>query len=105
MIVFHPARQSFADLCTKWDRHVRHDFETAAPGLAGRLRWLARAAAVAASPCSRRAASVLPPRRNRPRAPAGGSVLVRIRLYRAGRMLSALSDGTGVDASRQWNRS
>ena len=26
MIVYHPARQSFADLCTKWDRHISHDF-------------------------------------------------------------------------------
>jgi glycosyltransferase involved in cell wall biosynthesis len=106
MIVFHPARQSFADLCSKWDRHVSHDFETAAPGLAGRLRWLARAAAVAASPLFE-ARRLLTSRRvetARERLLAAG-VLVRLRLYRAHRMLSALRGGTGIDASRQWNRS
>jgi GT2 family glycosyltransferase len=106
MIVYHPARQSFAELCTKWDRHVSHDFATAAPGLAGRLRWLARAAAVAASPLLE-APRLLASRRvetSRERLLAAG-VLVRIRLYRAGCMLSALRGGTGTQASRQWNRS
>lgn len=106
MIVFHPARQSFDELCTKWDRHVSHDFETAAPNLAGRLRWLARAAAVAASPVfeARRLLTSSRVQTARERLLAAAA-LVRIRMYRAHRMLSALRGGTGVDASRQWNRS
>lgn len=105
MIVFHPARQSFEELCTKWDRHVSHDFENAAPNLAGRLRWLARAAAVAASPLyevrrlltSRRVETA----RERPLA---ACVLVRIRMYRAHRMLAVLLRERDSWAARAWNR-
>ena len=105
MIVFHPARQSFADLCTKWDRHVSHDFENAAPNLAGRLRWLARAAAVAASPVFE-ARRLLTSRRvdtARERLLAAG-VLVRLRLYRASIMVGALFGGASAGSSRAWNR-
>jgi glycosyltransferase involved in cell wall biosynthesis len=105
MIVFHPARQSFADLCTKWDRHVRHDFETAAPGLAGRLRWLARAAAVAASPVfeARRLLSSRRVQTARERLLAAG-VLIRLRLYRASMMVGALFGGASAGSSQAWNR-
>jgi glycosyltransferase involved in cell wall biosynthesis len=105
MIVFHPARQSFADLCSKWDRHVSHDFESVAPGLAGRLRWLARAAAVAASPLFE-APRLLTSRRvhtARERLLAAG-VLVRLRLYRASIMVGALFGGASAGSSRIWNR-
>jgi hypothetical protein len=106
MIVYHPARQSFAELCTKWDRHVSHDLEAVAPGLAGRLRWLARTAAVAASPVFE-ARRLLTSRRvgtTRERLLAAAA-LVRIRTYRAHRMLSAIAGGTGAHSSRRWNRS
>jgi hypothetical protein len=68
----------------------QHDFETAAPGLAGRLRWLARAAAVAASPVfeARRLLSSRRVQTARERLLAAVA-LVRIRMYRASRMLAA----------------
>jgi glycosyltransferase involved in cell wall biosynthesis len=105
MIVYHPARQSFADLCTKWDRHVSHDLENAAPGLAGRLRWLARAAAVAASPVfeARRILTSARVKTTRERLLAAG-VLIKLRLYRASIMVGALFGGAAASSSRVWNR-
>ena len=105
MIVYHPARRSFDELRVKWDRHISHTFAEDAQGFSGRLHWLGRAMAVAGSPLfealriltSRRVAT----RRERWMA---ASILVRIRLYRAGRMLAALGGGGIVDASRSWNR-
>jgi GT2 family glycosyltransferase len=105
MIVFHPARQSFDALCEKWDRHISHTFAEDARGLVGRLRWLAVAVAVAGSPifearrivASRRVASHY-------ERWLAALVLVRIRLYRAGRMLAALAGRPIVHSSRHWNR-
>ena len=50
MIVFHPARRSFAEILAKWDRHVSHDYAEVAPGWNGSFRWALRALALAASP-------------------------------------------------------
>ena len=44
------ARASFAELARKWDRHIAHDFAVVPPGAKGRLRWIARALMIAASP-------------------------------------------------------
>lgn len=50
MIVYHPARKTFAELTRKWDRHIAHDYIDRVATLRGRLGWLARAAAMAGSP-------------------------------------------------------
>jgi glycosyltransferase involved in cell wall biosynthesis len=105
MIVHHPARRTFEELCVKWDRHISHDFETSAPGLAGSLRWLGLAAAVAASPLFE-ARRILTSRRvSTPGERVSAAVaLIKIRLYRAGRMLFALIGDRRVRSSREWNR-
>lgn len=106
MIVYHPARQSFAELCTKWDRHVSHDFEEKAQGLAGRLRWLGLTVAVAVSPlfearrilASKRVATARERR-------LAAQAMLRLRLYRSRRMLSAFLGGPSGQSSGAWNRS
>jgi glycosyltransferase involved in cell wall biosynthesis len=82
MIVFHPARETFAELCTKWDRHIGHEYVERTRAGRGRTSWLLRALAIAASPLadwhkvafSQRLYGI----RNRALAVA---VLVRIRLW------------------------
>lgn len=105
MIVFHPARQSFEALCEKWDRHISHTFAEDAGGLVGRLRWFAVAVAVAGSPIFE-ARRIVASRRvtSHYERWLAALVLVRIRLYRAGRMLAALVGRPIVHSSRHWNR-
>ena len=50
MIVYHPARTTFAELYEKWDRHIDHDAADYERVRFGRLRWAAYAIAVALSP-------------------------------------------------------
>ena len=49
MIVYHPARTSFAELRRKWDRHVAHDFAERPRGPIGLALWVAKSFAVGAS--------------------------------------------------------
>ena len=44
MIVFHPARKTFAELTWKWDRHIAHDYERIRPRRLGdaALAWRGR---------------------------------------------------------------
>ena len=102
MRVRTPARRDFAELARKWDRHIAHFYaENRARRISpasAQLRWLARTAMVAASPLG----EVLTVARSdrvarlgdRGRALAG---VTRLRLYRAGRMLSL---GLGADPAR-----
>jgi cellulose synthase/poly-beta-1,6-N-acetylglucosamine synthase-like glycosyltransferase len=103
--VFHPARLSFYDLYSKWDRQLAHDRQGCVTWR-DRLRWLGKAMALSVSPlaeipriatCTRVSGLA-----NRIRAFAG---LTRIRLYRAGRMIQLAA---GMDADhlvQRWNRS
>lgn len=51
MIVYHPARKTFAELAAKWDRHTAHDFaRMQSGGGAFRLKWALRTLLVAGSP-------------------------------------------------------
>jgi GT2 family glycosyltransferase len=105
MIVYHPARRSFAELYTKWDRHISHTFAEDARGLIGRLRWLGRTVAVAGSPLFEARRILTSPRVATRRERLSAAVaLVRIRMYRASRMLAALVGQTSARASRDWNR-
>ena len=52
MIVYHPARTTFAELYEKWARHIDHDAADYARRRFGRVRWIAYAIAVALSPAS-----------------------------------------------------
>lgn len=103
MIVFHPARKSFAELAQKWDRHIAHDFGRRG-SIAARAGFAVKALALLLSP--------LAEIRRLWRTPRLGSgherllaftCLVRIRAYRAGRMAGMLL-GFGRDRAASWNR-
>lgn len=91
MVVFHPARRSLHELCAKWDRHVQHELNMARGRRGWKLRWVARALAVLASPIAH-SVKVAGSERIRGlsiRAKAI-SVLLAIRAYRARKMFSLL---------------
>jgi GT2 family glycosyltransferase len=104
MIVYHPARPSFAELAAKWNRHIAHDYEHYA-GRARSSRWLLRALAVAGSP-------VLEiPTILRTRLLFGGRqrllsflYLTRVRWYRAYVMAKVVADPAVRQAGETWNR-
>lgn len=105
MIIYHPARKSFAELTRKWDRHIAHDYERIRPKPLGALRWLARAAALAGSPLIELPTVATSPRVSGPNERwLAFLCLARIRLYRAGRMLAVLARGDGRAISGAWNR-
>lgn len=104
MKVYHPARKSLSELCTKWDRQSAHDYVKARDN--GRwLRFVLKALAMGISPlvelprllASDRIAGL------RNRALAFG-VLVRIRLYRMGLMARLLAGADPDRLSGRWNR-
>ncbi len=101
MVVFHPARASLRDLYAKWDRQIAHYRNMAEGKPAWRLRWLAQALAVLASPLPA-AVTVLTSDRiqgtvTRSKAIA---VLCAVRFHRALTMLALLGRKRGV----AWNR-
>ncbi|MBG6176209.1 glycosyltransferase involved in cell wall biosynthesis [Labrenzia sp. EL_208] len=105
MIVYHPARDTFAALAQKWDRHVAHDYHDFLEKPLGRLKWLARAVAVAGSPVFEFKRLATSPRVN------GFNerwlaflCLVRIRVHRARRMVSVAVQSTNDAHSGAWNR-
>jgi GT2 family glycosyltransferase len=102
MVIFHPARRSLQELCVKWDRHIQHNLNMARQKPGWKIRWIARALAVLASPIvdsmkvlgSDRIQGVS----TRLKAI---SVLFAIRAYRARKMLSLLSSASKAVV---WNR-
>lgn len=98
MRVRTPARPDFAALARKWDRHIAHFWAEARVRPAGRARWLARAAAVAASPLAEiptvATSDRLGDAGDRARALAG---VARLRLHRARQMLRL---ALGADPAR-----
>lgn len=104
IIVYHPARDTFAELARKWDRLTGHAFEMQARGLAGRIKWGIKALAMAVS-----APAALPRilRSDRIRGGIGAkvrafAVLVRIRHYRAKLMLRLLLSGGAGEKAGRW---
>lgn len=105
MIVFHPARKTFAELTGKWDRHIAHDYERIRPRPLGALRWFGRAIAVAVSPVVEFRTLLFSPRVSGPRERILAFLcLTAIRLYRSGRMIGVLLRGDGLKISAAWNR-
>lgn len=97
-----PARASFAELRRKWDRHIGHDYEEVR-GLKGRLRWAARALALAASPVAEIPLVLTSDRISGPRERLLAFVcMTRIRLYRAQRMVRLLFSGEGAALASSW---
>ena len=101
MIVFHPARSSLNELYTKWDRQITH-YRNMAEGTPGwRVRWLAQALLVLASPIMG-AVTVLTSDRIHgfvTRCKAVG-VLCAVRMHRSITMLALLRRSRNVI----WNR-
>ena len=105
MIVYHPARKSFAELTQKWDRHISHDYAHLGGRSFGRLRWLLRAAAIAVSPLAEiptvlRSARVSGLRERY----FAFLCLCRIRLYRGYAMVKLMFDKTSHQARSDWHR-
>ncbi|WP_424930033.1 glycosyltransferase [Amaricoccus tamworthensis] len=100
-----PARENFADLTRKWDRHIAHDFEVVPAGIVPRLKWLLRAAALAASPL----AEIPTIARTGYLSGFGDRLLclrgvVRIRWYRAWKMLQLAFGADGSRMSGGWHQ-
>jgi glycosyltransferase involved in cell wall biosynthesis len=105
MIVFHPARKTFAELTWKWDRHIAHDYQRIRPQPLGALRWLARALAVAGSPLFELRTVLFSQRVSGPHERFLALLcLIAIRLYRGGRMIGVLLRGDAEKLSGAWNR-
>ena len=104
MKVYHPARQTFAELARKWDRQTAHDY-VKARGASGRLRFALKALAMAPSPLVELPRLLTSDRIHgfRSRALAFGA-LTRIRAYRAGLMLRLLAGADPDTLSGRWNR-
>ncbi|HWK68768.1 MAG TPA: glycosyltransferase [Rhizobiaceae bacterium] len=105
MIIYHPARRSFAELARKWDRHTAHDFEAIRSKHGWWFRWILRSFAVALSPAAEIARIGLSDRLQgvRPRLLALLGV-AQIRLYRARIMLALAFGANSSDLSGNWNR-
>lgn len=101
MIVFHPARSSLQELYVKWDRQIVHYRNMAEGTPAWRLRWIAQALVVLASPAPSIVTVLTSDRlhgiRDRIKAIA---VMCAVRLHRATTMLSLLRNRRVV----AWNR-
>lgn len=101
MIVFHPARSSLQELYVKWDRQIVHYRNMAEGTPAWRLRWIAQALVVLASPAPGIVTVLTSDRLHGIRARIKAiAVMCAVRLHRTMTMLSLLRNGRGV----AWNR-
>jgi len=101
MIVFHPARRSLSELYSKWDRHIQHAINMAREEHLWKIRWIARALALLASPILD-FVTVLSSDRIRGVSSRLKAIMVlfAVRAHRALKMLSVL----GTSSSVVWNR-
>lgn len=105
MVVHHPARRNFADLAEKFDRVMAHDFAALGGEAGPRLRWLAKALAMPVSVLAELPEIVTTPRLRGGRARGlAFAVLLRLRVYRAGRMLAMLAGRDPARGAGRWNR-
>jgi hypothetical protein len=101
MIVYHPARESFKELCIKWDRHIQHAVNAGNTRVSWRAAWVLRAFAVLLSQAVDWTKIVTSQRLYGPipRAKAVAA-LSAIRFYRAYKMIALLLAGEHI----HWNR-
>lgn len=101
MIVYHPARQTLRELCVKWDRQIQHAINTTRDTRGWRIRWVARALAVLASPAVDFLKVLSSDRIQGAAARLKAiAVLIAIRAHRAQKMLSLMGDSRRI----VWNR-
>jgi glycosyltransferase involved in cell wall biosynthesis len=104
MLVRHPARRSMAALRAQWGRHVTHSYRLGAERTGGRIRWALTIPLIALSPLAEVPTVLTSDRVAGPRARAlAFAGLVRMRLFRARRMLLAMLDGAGETRRLRWN--
>lgn len=105
MRVYHPARQDFAELARKWDRHSAHDYGAYRARRLGRLQWLARTAAMAVSPAVEGLRILRSDRVEGAQARLlAFAVLARIRWYRTRIMLQLMLSDDPDALTGRWNR-
>jgi glycosyltransferase involved in cell wall biosynthesis len=101
MVVFHPARESIHDLFAKWDRHSQHYLNAIRDTPYWRVRWVARAIKVLLSPLVLWTKLVSTNRVTSVSAKLKAfAILVTLRIYCAGKMVSLLVSKRQV----AWNR-
>lgn len=104
MIVYHPARESFAELTQKWDRHLEHEW-SALKGPAGRAAWVLKSLAMGVSPLAEIPTVLRSPLVGGPRERMlAFACLVRVRLYRTRRMFAIAGTPAKRTSARSWNR-
>lgn len=105
MIVFHPGRISFEDLCIKWRRHILHDLEQHMENDKASISWFANVVLVLGSIPIHAAMTLTSDRLER----TGDrfkaiKCLVQIRLYRIFYMIKVLFTPKEAKNGPQWNR-
>jgi glycosyltransferase involved in cell wall biosynthesis len=105
MIVYHPARSTFAEIFEKWNRHIVHDYAEYAGTKFETLRWTFYAFGVAFSPPLelRRILASTRLSNFRERCLAFAA-LVLIRAYRARRMITVATTSKSELSQSFWNR-
>jgi len=104
MKVYHPARQTFAELCQKWDRQTAHDY-VKAKSEGRQLRFAAKTLAMGVSPLAEAPRILASNRIVGPRNRCLAFLtLARIRLYRMRKMAHLLAGGDPEKMSSRWNR-
>jgi len=102
MLVYTPARSSLQEVKRKWERHIAHDFSEITLRR-DRLRWIARALALALSPLGEipRIAGSDRVTGIRPRLDAY-QVLIRVRFFRARRMIALVIGADSYRMAANW---
>lgn len=105
-VVRHPARTTMDALRKQWDRHISHHWSMQPKTARGAVTWIARAAAMAASPLAEIPRVLTSDRLEGPRQRLDSfRGVAAMRLYRARRMMGELLDPTSRERSAHWNRS
>ncbi len=105
MKVFHPARTKYAELKSKWDRHIAHAFALTERKPLRLAVWSAKTIAMAMSPLYEIAQISISMRINGRRSRLLALIcLTKIRLYRARKMTWLLVGGDPSVLSGRWNR-
>jgi len=104
MRIATPARKTQAELRRKWDRHIGHNY-AAVRGPKDRIRWTAKALALAVSPLFEGPRIFISGRVSGLGARMRGfACLAQIRLYRARRMLNLLLRGGATELAGRWRQ-
>jgi len=105
MIVYHPARDTMHDLTVKWDRHIAHDWARVSGGL-GRLKWLAKSAAMGISPLAEIRTIITSPRVHGAKERLlAFACLAMIRIHRQRRMFEIAATRGRSSWAQRWNMS